>query len=188
MLSNATTSSLSSFDSAFVHLLRHCGHTSFFHNQPAHLFPVGKPLALLRKCKNVRAGVTNGTTTVRKVGDVEGISIPKMMVDSFGIRAVLSEWRDAAGKPQGLLRTIDAAAMGCAPGTFFVAEHAGRACSRTLQPTAHCLERREGAAGEQPRRGDAGVTIHGQQGFANVRYAFNGDRMCASQRTEAMCH
>ena len=25
-----------------------------------------------------------------------------------------------------------------------------------LQPTAHCLERREGAAGEQPRRGDGG--------------------------------
>ena len=43
-----------------VHLLRHCGHSSFFHDQPAHLFPVGKLLALLRKCKNVRAGVTNG--------------------------------------------------------------------------------------------------------------------------------
>jgi hypothetical protein len=28
----------------------------------------------------------------------------------------------------------------------------------------------------------------GQQGFADVRYAFNGDRICASQRTDAMCH
>jgi hypothetical protein len=27
----------------------------------------------------------------------------------------------------------------------------------------------------------------GQQGFADVRYAFNGDRICASQRTDAMC-
>jgi hypothetical protein len=31
-----------------------------------------------------------------------------------------------------------------------------------------------------PRRSD------GQQGFADVRYAFNGDRLCASQRTGAM--
>ena len=28
----------------------------------------------------------------------------------------------------------------------------------------------------------------GQQGFADVRYAFNGDRICASQQTDAMCH
>jgi hypothetical protein len=28
----------------------------------------------------------------------------------------------------------------------------------------------------------------GQQGFVDVRYAFNGDRICASQRTDAMCH
>jgi hypothetical protein len=27
----------------------------------------------------------------------------------------------------------------------------------------------------------------GQQGFADVRYAFNGDRICALQRTDAMC-
>jgi len=27
----------------------------------------------------------------------------------------------------------------------------------------------------------------GQQGFADVRYAFNGDRICASQQTDAMC-
>ena len=27
----------------------------------------------------------------------------------------------------------------------------------------------------------------GQQGFADVRYAFNGDRICASQRTDAIC-
>jgi hypothetical protein len=27
----------------------------------------------------------------------------------------------------------------------------------------------------------------GQQGFVDVRYAFNGDRICASQRTDAMC-
>ena len=26
----------------------------------------------------------------------------------------------------------------------------------------------------------------GQQGFADVRYAFNGDRICASQQTDAM--
>jgi hypothetical protein len=25
----------------------------------------------------------------------------------------------------------------------------------------------------------------GQQGFADVRYAFNGDRICASQQTDA---
>jgi hypothetical protein len=28
----------------------------------------------------------------------------------------------------------------------------------------------------------------GQQGFADVPYAFNGDRICASQRTDAMYH
>jgi len=27
----------------------------------------------------------------------------------------------------------------------------------------------------------------GQQGFADVRYAFNGDRICASQQTDALC-
>jgi len=26
-----------------------------------------------------------------------------------------------------------------------------------------------------------------QQGFADVRYAFNGHRICASQQTDAMC-
>ena len=27
----------------------------------------------------------------------------------------------------------------------------------------------------------------GQQGFADVRYAFNGNQLCASQRTDARC-
>jgi len=26
-----------------------------------------------------------------------------------------------------------------------------------------------------------------RQGFADVRYAFNGDRICAAPRTDAMC-
>ena len=28
----------------------------------------------------------------------------------------------------------------------------------------------------------------GQQGFADVRYAFNGEALCASQLTDIMCH
>ena len=32
------------------------------------------------------------------------------------------------------------------------------------------------------------VAPTGSKASPNVRYAFNGDRICASQRTDAMCH
>src|SRR5262249_51557336 len=49
------------------------------------------------------------------------------------------------------------------------------------QPTAHCLERREGAASEQPHRGDAGVTIpdRGALSFRSGSKAENEHQMSA---------
>ena len=32
------------------------------------------------------------------------------------------------------------------------------------------------------------VALTASKASPNVRYAFNGDRLCASQRTDAMCH
>jgi hypothetical protein len=46
----------------------------------------------------------------------------------------------------------------------------------------YCNMRLAATAQGHSRRSD------GQQGFADVRYAFNGDRICASQRTDAKCH
>ena len=43
-----------------VNLPGHCGHTGFLHEWPTGMLPVGTPLALLRECKHVVAGITDG--------------------------------------------------------------------------------------------------------------------------------
>ena len=43
-----------------LNLPGHCGHTGFLHEWPTGMLPVGTPLALLRECKHVVAGITDG--------------------------------------------------------------------------------------------------------------------------------
>jgi hypothetical protein len=59
MLSNASMSSMASVKSE-VNLPGHCGHTGFLHEWPTGMLPVSTPLALLRECKHVVAGITDG--------------------------------------------------------------------------------------------------------------------------------
>jgi hypothetical protein len=64
----------------------------------------------------------------------------------------------------------------CAMAALFPAERIGGLAS--LQPATLRLAA-DVRYGGHSRRSD------GQQGFADVRYAFNGDRICASQQTDA---